>query len=167
MIQVVQNGRRFAFYRDLLKVFPEICGRASIGMSQASLAPAVQDFATHCGATLADFTRAFEALSEFLNVARSTKYGPGDLAAAYVDSGLSAVSQPALICMFWYIGSAAMQQYWTFLREALPIDAPTPGGDALLELLARSAHVMRAPTAGAAQRRAQEAAEHNERTRTE
>lgn len=146
MFQVVHNGRRFAVERDIVNLFPHICKRASIGMSQTALMPAVADFAAHTGASMPDFTVAFEALAKMLNVYREQRIGENDFAAIWINSGMAAVPQAAMVCMLSYIGMAVMEYYCKYAREAMPAQLASPGMDLMQESIGRAVHAIRATT---------------------
>lgn len=148
------NGRRFAFERDIVNLFPEVCSRSAVSLARDRMPAAVRAFADHCGTTEEDVYRACEAMARFINESRSQKYAGNDLASAWVDSGLAAVPQPALLALFSVIGMTTTNAYFVHLRNAIPVGVAKPGGDSMSEMFDQAAHAMRTDNPATARRRA-------------
>ncbi len=162
MIQINQNGRRFAFERDIINLFPRLCGGAGLGLAKHRMPPALRAFAEFTGATNEDLCRACTAMAEFVNLCQGMRYGEGDIAAAYVDSGLAAVPQPAVLALYAAIGMTTANAYFSHVRSAVPVDQRKPGDDEMSRLFDQAAHALRAPAPSTGQRRVDDLAARNE-----
>jgi hypothetical protein len=156
MIQVVQNGRRFAFDRDIIQLFGNICNRAAVKMCSPKESAALNDFLKQNGITDAILLDTCNAMSRFVDISRSPKYEGRNAHGAWHDSGLAALPQAATLCLFFFIGAATTDFYWKYIREALPVNVPTPGGSSMTEMFDRAAHALRAETSSSADRRVAE-----------
>jgi hypothetical protein len=163
VLQVVQNGRRFAVERDIVQLFQEIGQAAANSLARHQMAPAVLAFINWSGSTDEELARSCEALAEFVNIARTQNLSGSDLAGAWVNSGLAALDPAAQMAMFAALGMAVTNAYFIHARASLPTTVAGPGVAQLSEVLARAAHTLRSPDPAAARRRAADLAAASDR----